>query len=210
MFKKLKRKLLENKVKAKGKGTHYFTFHDATHPVVQAVSEEIEDLRKQREKMIKYGMATSEFLANNNRRFRQLMKSLDPYVTKRVVMHNLVTTDGFNVITRLLSGDLTYSGVINYTALGSDNTAPALGDSTLGTEVYRKAVSSSSFSGATANIETFYTATETSGTYEEYGNFIDGTGSADTGQLFNRFTQSVTKSNTETLNVRSEITFSNA
>jgi len=210
MFKKLKRKLLENKVKAHGKGTHYFTFHDATNPIVQTVSEQIEDLRKQREKMIKHGLATSEFLNNSNRRYRQLIKSLEPYVTRKVVMHNLVTTDGFNVLARILANDNTYSGNINYTALWSDNTAPALGDSTLGTEVYRKAVSSSSFNGATANIETFYTATETSGTYEEYGNFIDGTGSADSGQLFNRFTQSVTKSNTETLNVRSEITFSNA
>jgi hypothetical protein len=99
--------------------------------------------------------------------------------------HNLVTTVGRNVLARLLAGDTTYSGQINYGALGSSSTAVANSDTQLGTEVYRKLFASHTTDGNNiAYIDFFYAATDTNGTYNEFGNFIDGTASANTGRLF--------------------------
>lgn len=127
-----------------------------------------------------------------------------------LVVENVTTTTGRNVFARLLANDNTYSGNVSHTALGSSNTAAAVGNTQLGTEVYRKALSSGVAVNNIAYLETFFTAAETNGTYEEYGNFIDGTGSANSGVLFNRFTQTVIKSSIETLNVQSIITLNDA
>ncbi|MCP4273019.1 MAG: hypothetical protein GY781_13840 [Gammaproteobacteria bacterium] len=113
---------------------------------------------------------------------------------------NLITTAGRTVLARLLSGDATYSGEINYGLLGTDNTAPTNGDTTLGTEVYRKLASSQTYSANISYVDFYYNATETTGTYEEFGNVIDGTASADTGQLWSHIaTGGWVKSGTESL-----------
>src|SRR5450755_1907019 len=52
--------------------------------------------------------------------------------------HNLIAIVGRNVLARLLAGDATYSGQVNYGALGSSSTTPAFSDTQPGTEVYRK------------------------------------------------------------------------
>src|SRR3977135_2805648 len=59
-------------------------------------------------------------------------------IQRHLAAHNLVTTVGRNVLARLLAGDTTYSGQINYGALGSSSTAGSNADTQLGTEVYRK------------------------------------------------------------------------
>lgn len=128
------------------------------------------------------------------------------FLVDQVYVHNITTTVGRTAIANRLGGGASTTGQINYGALGDDNTAEVVGDTTLGNEVYRKALSSGTNVSNAAYVENFYTATETTGTYEEYGFFIDGTGVADSGTLFNRFTQQITKSNVETLNVQSIIT----
>lgn len=132
------------------------------------------------------------------------------YKTNETITKNITTTVGRSVLASRLGGDVTYTGIVNYTALGSDNTAAVVGDATLGNETYRKALSSGTNLNNVAYLETFYTAAEVTGTFEEYGMFIDGSGSADTGQLFNRFVSNITKSGTETLNVQSVITLSDS
>ena len=126
------------------------------------------------------------------------------------VIENITTTLGRTVLARRLSGNTVYSGTVNYTALGGDNTAAAVGDATLGTEAYRKALSSGTYLSNVAYIETFFSATEVTGTFEEYGMFIDGGAGADTGQLFNRFTETKVKTSSQTLNVQSIVTFADA
>lgn len=128
------------------------------------------------------------------------------FKTFELLVENVTTTEGRNVFARLLANDNTYSGNVSHTALGTSNTAPSVSDSQLGTETYRKALSSGTALNNVAYLETFFTASEVNGTFEEYGNFIDGSGSANSGQLFNRFTQTVVKSSLETLNVQSIIT----
>mgnify|MGYP006863458655 CR=1 FL=1 len=120
---------------------------------------------------------------------------------------NLITTVGRTVLARLLSGDATYSGEINYGALGTSSTAVANSDTTLGTEVYRKIASSQTYSDNISYVDFYYTATETTGTYEEFGNFIDGTASVDTGQLWSHIvTGGWVKSGTESLFISCQYT----
>ena len=100
-------------------------------------------------------------------------------------MHNIVVTAGRNVLARRVAGNTTYTGAINYGALGTQaSPSPTNGSTQLGTEVYRKLVSSQTFSSNVAYIDFFYAATDTNGTYTEFGNFIDGASGANTGQLF--------------------------
>ncbi len=134
----------------------------------------------------------------------------EKFKVRESIIENITTTVGRSVLAQRLSGTTTYTGTVNYTALGTSSTAPAVSDTQLGTETYRKALSSGTYSNNIAYLETFFTSTEVTGSFEEYGMFIDGTGSANSGQLFNRFTESNSKSNVETLNVQSHVTLSDA
>ena len=118
---------------------------------------------------------------------------------------NLVPTAGLEAISdHLANNSPTPSTLkINNVALGTGTTAPAAGDTTLETEVYRNNVASSTNSGAIAYVSGFFSATEDDDTYREVGLFIngDGTGNPDTGTLFSRSAINITKSNTETLTI---------
>lgn len=99
--------------------------------------------------------------------------------------HNLICTRGFEILTRHLTGDATYAGGINYGALGTQvSPVPALASTQLGVEVYRKLYSSRTFDNNIAYLDFFYAATDTNGTYTEFGNFAAGTGTANSGRLF--------------------------
>lgn len=128
---------------------------------------------------------------------------------RQYIKKNLIPTAGRNNIARALAGDLAgiSNAEINETSLGTDNTAPANGDTTLGTETYRKTVASRTAANNQLFVTAFYTAPEVSGTFEEAGLHIDGTGAADSGVLFSRVLISVTKSLTETLTIDYTITF---
>lgn len=120
---------------------------------------------------------------------------------------NIIATVGRNVLARLLAGDNTYSGQLSYGALGSSTTAPALTDTTLGAETNRVGVSSQVAVGNVAYASFFFPAGSVIA-YEEFGNFIDGSSSANTGQLFTHVLISGSKAATETLTVDSNYTIS--
>lgn len=129
---------------------------------------------------------------------------------------NLVVNNGLEMLGRILSGDVTYTGVWNYCAFGDSNTAVNAADTQLGSEVYRKQVTSTTFSGNEGFASTFLNQSEDADTYEEIGHFIDGTGTTNSGRLFSRIEAAdtvelpVTKSLTETLTVDYKVTFANA
>src|SRR5437660_786667 len=131
-------------------------------------------------------------------------------VEQHLAAHNLITTIGRNVLARLLAGDATYSGQINYGALGSSSTAVNNSDTQLGTEVYRKLYASHTTDGNNvAYVDFFYAATDTNGTYNEFGNFIDGTASANTGRLFSHIlTGGWVKSNVQSMFISCQYTIS--
>lgn len=130
-------------------------------------------------------------------------------IEKVVTKTNIVPTTGLNVLTRLLTGDTTYTGEINYIALGDGNTAFTLGSTTLNNEVYRKIVSDAAFDDNIAYIDVFIASGDVADdTYTEAGAFIDGTASADTGQAFSLVIQNFVKSGSMFISLK--VTLSNA
>ncbi len=121
---------------------------------------------------------------------------------------NIIPTAGRSKMAEALAGDLSTIAEIevNFTSLGSGSTAPANGDTTLDTEVFRKVVASATFSTNKLFITAFYTAGDVSGTFAEAGLHINGTGVVDSGTLFSRVLISVTKSGTETLTIDYTVT----
>ena len=87
---------------------------------------------------------------------------------------NIVVLSGRSAMARILLGDTTYSGAINYGALGTDSTSPAASDTALGAEVARKLFARRTRTDAQVSFDFFFSQLDTSGTYEEFGMFIDG------------------------------------
>jgi len=115
---------------------------------------------------------------------------------------NQIVLVGREVFTRRLTNDTTYTGIINYGALGTGSAAITDADTVLDTEVKRKGVAVYSRTTDTATLRFFYSKADTNGTYEEFGTFIDGTSTVDTGQMFNRvLTGGWVKSASESLTV---------
>ncbi len=127
---------------------------------------------------------------------------------------NLIPTVAKTAFAAQLSGDnSTDIGDNLYVALGSNTTAPAAGDTQLGTEVVRKAASSTTFSGAVGYVSSFFAAGEATGTHREFGLFGNGnastaSGTVNTGILFSHVAANVTVGATETLTCTFQITFS--
>ena len=154
------------------------------------------------EKLVDSAKTWEEFNHYREQLFRLFLK-------KQWVVDNLTCVVGRSVLAQRLANTTTYTGVVNYCALGTSATAPTVSDTQLNTETYRKASSPATYLSNVAYLETFFAAADVNGTFQEYGNVIDGSSGANTGQLFNHFTQAITKSSTQSLNVQSIITFSN-
>jgi hypothetical protein len=182
-------------------GIHKLTTCDVRHPKVKKILDEIQNVFE----TLKHPTQRHEIL-------QDLYKSMQALtIVNQVEVHNIIPTVGRSVIALWIIGDNTYDAAVgtNYGTLGDDNTAPVNGDTTLGNETYRKATSSATSANNIAYLSNFYTATEVTGTIEEAGWHIDGTGAADSGQLLSHFlTTSITKAATETLTVESTLTIS--
>lgn len=136
-------------------------------------------------------------------RFQELTEEMRSLCTTReLVKQNLVVLSGRTVLARLLAADTTYTGAINYGALGSGSTAVTSADVQLATEVFRKQPATKTRTNATLGIDFYYSKADTNGTYNEFGTFIDGGSGANTGQLFNRvLTGGWVKTNLEAMTV---------
>lgn len=154
------------------------------------------------------------WLEAKNLRFIQLFNK--KFIVRQFVLHNITTTVGREALAKALSANLASLAEIevNETALGTGTTAVAVGDTTLDTETFRKAIASRTFTGNVAYLTAFYTALEVTGTFFEHGLFINGTGAADSGVLLSRVLLNppagITKSSTETLTIDYTITLSDA
>lgn len=156
-------------------GIHTFRCYDLTSPKAKQLEESIEE---------HIGMRGFMPEDQYKEQWAKFMSDLQAYVTKEKVVKNLITTVGRSVLAQRLANTTTYTGIINYGALGSSATAVNNSDTQLGTEVFRKVVASSSYTTNTAFIDFFYSKADTNGTYQEFGTFIDGAAGANTGQLF--------------------------
>ncbi len=206
----LMHKRVTNKEFFEIKGRHIITLCDIRKGNAADLQEEINLNIQKRSLLVRAGEATRDVLHRLWCEYRLLIEQLHRFKTQESIVENITTTVGRSVLAQRLGNDTTYTGIVNYTALGDDNTAEVVGDATLGNETSRKALSSGTDAANIAYIETFFTAAEAVDTHEEYGMYIDGGAGADTGQLFNRFTETKVKSGVETMNVQSIITINDA
>jgi len=122
---------------------------------------------------------------------------------------NLITTVGLNMMRDGLYGSVT-NFEIKYLAVGSDNTAPALADATLGTETFRKVTTSHDNATDAQHIHIVYIApAEAVGAIEELGWFAGAAAGAgaDSGIMISRVLYSRNKTNLESIQVERTDTF---
>ena len=113
------------------------------------------------------------------------------YIGKPVyekTVHNLIVTGGKVLVADLLIGDVTTS--LTYHAIGTDNTAPAVGDTALTSEAARKAFTTKLNSSNEITLSCFYTAAQSSYDIKECGIFGGAASAvADSGTLFSHYLQ---------------------
>jgi hypothetical protein len=130
-------------------------------------------------------------------------------VPRTLVVSNQVVLAARSELAKRLVGSPAYTGTINYGALGTGVTAIADANTQLATEVARVLVATATQTNDQAAIDFYFSKSSTNGTYQEFGTFIDGTGSANSGLLFNRaLTGGWTKSSLEAMTVSVQLTFS--
>lgn len=131
---------------------------------------------------------------------------------KRVLTYkNIIPTISRTQMTKALAADLSVIEdiEINFHELGTGVTAPANGDTGLETPdaATRGIISSSSAASNVLNLVAFFSAGIAVGTFKEFATFMNGTGTSNSGTLFNRVAIDVTVSVSETLTVDGTITF---
>lgn len=121
---------------------------------------------------------------------------------------NTFVTVGKNSIAAALKGTTDNNqGIITYCAVGTSVIAPALSDTTLTTEIFRKLISVRSVSGNVATFQTFFTISEGNGTLREAGLFGDSaSATANSGTLFSKLAINRTKTASDTLTMSWDIT----
>jgi hypothetical protein len=135
---------------------------------------------------------------------RVKVKALDAdgNVLQEDTINNLITTAGKNLLAKALRESTDCE--IKYIAIGSSNTAPSTSDSQLGSETFRKAVTSQVAGSSGVTITNLYVAPEEAvGTIEEIGFFSGSTASATTnsGTLYARVLYSRTKTAVESIQI---------
>ena len=105
-------------------------------------------------------------------------------IIKQDIKKNVICNAGFNAICKLLTGDTTYTGEINKALLGTGVGSASASDTTLINEAYRNDIASGTDGANIAYITAYFSEAEVNGTFTEFGNCIDGTGTVDTGQLW--------------------------
>ena len=122
---------------------------------------------------------------------------------------NLIPTCGREAIARRLINEALKAseGVITYGAVGTNTTSPTLADTTLGTELFRKAIASTSRTNNVIHINTFLTTTEGNGDLREFALFgEDASGTANSGTIFEKVSINRTKTSAKTLLIESVLT----
>lgn len=199
---------MENALKLKENGgilgIHTITLYDMTSKAAQDLEREIlEILKRPGGNMVEYKKAV------------ELLKS--KFAVHQEVKKNLVVLQGRAAIADRLASRNTYSGNINYGAVGTSSVAPASADTQLGAEVYRKLYSSQDISTLDTNgqftLSFFYAAGDfTNSNVNEFGTFVDGSASANSGRLFShvKFASAINKTSTKSLTVDAQYSITSA
>lgn len=99
----------------------------------------------------------------------------------------LGTNTGKSLILNRLNSDNTYTLNITHADIGTSSTAAADSDTQLGAAVARQAKVTGTISSNVLTLKFFFNdANLANGTYNEFGSFVDGSASVNTGKIFNR------------------------
>lgn len=124
---------------------------------------------------------------------------------ERVVYTNLVTNAGKGLLAKALASGLASvdEAKISYQELGTGATAPSYSDTGLQTPsgATRKAITSLGYSANIISITAFWAVTEATGPWTEFGTFIGGSMTSNSGTLWNRIAISVTVASDKALTI---------
>ena len=120
---------------------------------------------------------------------------------------NLVVNVAKNAFAAILNSEVSsFTGKINYGAVGTSTASPALTDTQLTAEIARVVQESNSRSANVATITFYYSPITGNGLLKEFGAFIDGTATINTGTLFDRVNIDVNKTSLNSLRITLTIT----
>lgn len=129
---------------------------------------------------------------------------------RRVHYSNIIPTVSRQQMCKALTGNIAAVTEIKVThqELGTSTTAPANGDTGLITPTgsTRKTISSSAYSSNQANFTSFWAATEATGTWREFALFMNGTGTSNSGTIFNRVAINITVGASDALTIDGTVT----
>lgn len=134
----------------------------------------------------------------------------DNRVIKTEIIENIVVDIGLQTMFQRMSGEYEGNLLLNKALLGTGTNVVAESDTKLQTETYRNDIISCTAEDNVLYVDAFFTALEVNGTFKEFGYVIDGTGTVDTGYLFNRANVDWVKTNLDSLFIRSTFTIENA
>jgi hypothetical protein len=137
-----------------------------------------------------------------------LTDALTGKIRLRRTFKNLTCNAATYVYARIAAGNTTYSGAINYVAVGTSSLTPMVTDTQLNAEVARVTYSSRSFSLNQALFSFFFNTASANFNLQEIGLVIDGTAVANTGQMFDHANIDVNKTSSDNLTVNATVTFS--
>lgn len=120
---------------------------------------------------------------------------------------NLVVNVALNAFAAMLNSEVSsFTGKVNYGAVGTSNASPAATDTQLTAEIARVVPEDNLRSANVTTISFYYDTATGNGLLKEFGAFIDGTASANTGYLFDRVNIDVNKTSLNSLRITLTIT----
>lgn len=156
--------------------------------------------------------AMQEALAVSREKFKETVDAfLRSGDAELVVYENLVTTVGKTLLAKAVASGLasTTEAKISYQELGTGATAPSYADTGLQTPSggTRKAITSLAYSANVVSLTAFWAVGEATGTWAEFGTFIGGTETSNSGTLWNRIATSATVASDKALTIDGTIIF---
>lgn len=124
--------------------------------------------------------------------------------------HNIIPTVSRQQIAKAISGSIASINEIRIThqELGTGTSTPSNGDTGLQTPSAgtRKNISSLAYSLNQLNVASFWAAGEATGTWREYAVFINGSGTSNSGVIFNRVSINITVAGSDALTLDGTVT----
>jgi hypothetical protein len=139
-------------------------------------------------------------------KFILTLRDLAGNVVGKQTVGNLVVNASKVIFAKMINGESTFTGAVNYLAVGTGTASPAVTDTTLVTEIGRVIPISQVRAGNEITFEFYFSPSEANGVLKEVGAFIDGAAGVDTGELFDRAMIDITKTSLNSLTIELVIT----